>query len=277
VRKLSVLAAYPYLKGDVLEVIARQGDKLRFLLDSGAFTAWKAGSAISLDAYCRFIETLPFEPWRYFTLDVIGDPVATMRNYETMLRRGFKPVPIFTRGEELSALDHFYRTTDLVGLGGVAGADKASYQWVRAVTDYLGPRKAHILGFTSMDWIKYLKPYSCDSSSWESAARYGVVQFYLGRGQFTKLEKGSVFTKPTKAVLDRVRRYGINPNTLTKADNWRGGDGVARRLSAGSWVDLSLDVEHHLGTHLFLAFATKQAGQHLFDQFDRLTALRRAA
>ena len=59
------------------------------LIDSGAFTAWKANESISLDDYCRFIEKLPVTPWGYFQLDVVGDPDGTIRNYDEMRRRGF--------------------------------------------------------------------------------------------------------------------------------------------------------------------------------------------
>lgn len=119
--RLNVLVAYPYATPQVVEQLRQCGPDLRFLLDSGAFTAWKAGKPIELDDYCRFLEALPVKPWRYFALDVIGDPHGTMRNYEAMLRRGFSPVPIFTRGEDPSVLEDYYKTSDVVGIGGLVG------------------------------------------------------------------------------------------------------------------------------------------------------------
>lgn len=252
--------SFPYLSQQVLETIKAAEDDVCLFVDSGAFTAWKAGKTVSLDAYCKFIETLPVKPWRYFMLDVIGDPHATMRNYETMLQRGFNPVPVFTRGEDLSVLDEFYKTTDCVGLGGVAGSDKASYQWVRAVADHLGKRKYHILGMTSLDWIKYLKPYSCDSSSWNYVARYGNIQLYMGRGRVQwfireDLQDG----RDTKAIFERASRYGITRESLSKDSAWRGasknGKNLGLALSACSWIDLSLDMRKALNTNLFLACA----------------------
>lgn len=75
--KLNFLVAYPYCKPDVFEVLKNQTLPYRFLLDSGAFTAHNAGKVITLDDYCRFIEAMPVKPWRYFQLDVVGDPDKT--------------------------------------------------------------------------------------------------------------------------------------------------------------------------------------------------------
>lgn len=100
--RLNFLVAYPYCKPDVFEVLKNQTLPYRFLLDSGAFTAHNAGKVITLDDYCRFIEAMPIKPWRYFQLDVVGDPEKTARNYEKMLERGFTPVPVFTHNESLS-------------------------------------------------------------------------------------------------------------------------------------------------------------------------------
>ena len=80
--RLNILVAYPYMNPQVIESLRRCGSWLRFTLDSGAFTAWKAGKPIELDDYCRFLEQLPIKPWRYFTLDVIGNPDGTLKNYE---------------------------------------------------------------------------------------------------------------------------------------------------------------------------------------------------
>lgn len=120
---LSVLVAYPYVKKDVVEALAafekNNPGNLRLLLDSGAFTAWKSGNPIKLDDYCRFLETLPFKPWRYITLDVVGNAEETARNYEIMLERGFNPVPVFTPSESLSAIDDLYKTSDYIAAGGL--------------------------------------------------------------------------------------------------------------------------------------------------------------
>lgn len=272
--RLSCLVSYAYYGNDIDKLLHEAQSYTRVLIDSGAYTAWKTGRQIQLDDYCRFLESLRIPAWRYFSLDVIGDPGATMRNYETMLKRGFNPIPILTRGEDFSTLEDFYKTSDMVGLGGVAGADSASYVWVRQVMERVAGRKAHILGFTSLNWVKYLRPYSCDSSSWLSAARYGTAYIYAGNGTMKMVPKKKFATKPDAQLMSRIRHYGINATELQKNDSWKGNWSLSNRLSAMSWVDASLDVQKHLNTHLFLAFSTSPACSMLLTAYKNVQHIR---
>ena len=252
--RLNILVAYPYLNQQMIDLLKEVGPSLRFTLDSGAFTAWKAGKPIQLDDYCRFLEQLPIKPWRYFALDVIGDPEGTQRNYETMLARGFKPVPIFTRGEDPSVLDEFYKTSDVVGIGGLVGTP-GNHGFVKGIMRHVGKRMVHWLGFTDLDFIKVYRPFMCDSSSWESGARYGGLKLYMGQGQFKSIKKSQFQQRPPQAILDRIKWLGVDPYSLAQVNNWYGGYSASRTLCARSAVAMSVDVERNLGTKLFLAIA----------------------
>lgn len=255
-QKLNLLVAYPYLKPEVVKLIQEHQQDIRFVLDSGAFTAWKAGKPIKLDDYCRFIESLPFKPWRYFTLDVIGDAHGTMKNYETMLSRGFNPVPIFTRGEDPSYLETYYKTSDLVGVGGLVGTER-NKGFVKGIMKAVRGRKVHWLGFTNLAFVKHFRPYMCDSSSWEGGARFGSVTVYLGGGHRMTIKKGEVVGRPVpSSFANAVQRLGFDPNDLRDVKNWHGGASISRRLGAASYIKLSLEVQKKLGTKLFLALAS---------------------
>jgi hypothetical protein len=270
--KLHVLAAWPYVKGTVLERLKELNPtESRFLLDSGAFTAWKAGKVLQLDDYCRFVESLPVRPWRYFSLDVIGNPHATLKNYEAMLARGFNPVPVFTRGEDPSVLEEYFRTSEVVGLGGVAKADQSAYAWARWAMQKVAGRKVHILGFTSMDWVKFLRPYSVDSSSWNGFGRYGGVDVYMGHGKFTKIDRKTAAKKLKEpALVAALRRLGVEPTDLMKPEAWAGDRALCGKLCAASWVACSAEVGRGLDTHLFLAAATDWQVTNLRDAYNSL-------
>lgn len=259
--------AYPYIKQDVLRFFVERKDEIRLLIDSGAFTAWKAGSTISVDDYCRFIETLPIKPWRYFTLDVVGDPKGTLKNYETMLKRGFNPVPIFTRGEDPSLLDEYYKTSDVVGIGGLVGTEK-NRGFVKGIMSKVKGRKVHWLGFTNLAFIKVFKPYMADSSTWEMGARFASCSLYLGRGlpivQVTKTALRKQLRN--QEIVRAIQGYGLNPNDLMKNENWSGGRSVIRRLGAKSARRLSEDVGKNIGTNLFLAAATRSGAELLLEE-----------
>lgn len=260
---LNLLSAYPYLAKGMLDLIAANAGHVRFLLDSGAYTAWKTGKEITLDGYCKFVEELPVTPWRYFTLDVIGDPDATRRNYETMLQRGFKPVPIFTRGEAWSVLDEYYQTSDYVGLGGLLNGDESREWYVDQAIKHSGTRRVHLLGYTEMQRLKQWRPYTCDSSSWLSAERYGTAYIYQGFGRFETWKRTSASKQPPDRLLERIRQLGFKASDFSTHANWLRGNSLTQFLSAASWVAASLDVGKHLGTKLFLSCSTERSVRQL--------------
>ena len=267
---LNLLVAYPYyMMPQTQEVMKRCGRELRFVLDSGAFTAWKSGNPIELDDYCRFLETCQPTPWRYFSLDVIGNPSATIKNYETMLKRGFNPIPVFTRGECPSVLETFYETSEVVAIGGLVGT-LGNRGFVKGIMKYVKKRWVHWLGFTNLDFIKWYKPYMCDSSTWETGARYGNIPLYMGNGKMLMISKKDFQGKPDYRILDRIKQLGIDPYLLSKKDSWHGGESVSRTLCARSGVALSVDVERKTSTKLFLASATTLAVDLLIQSFRKL-------
>lgn len=272
--RLNFLVAYPYCKPDVFEVLKNQTLPYRFLLDSGAFTAHNAGKVITLDDYCRFIEAMPIKPWRYFQLDVVGDPDKTARNYEKMIERGFTPVPVFTHNESLSRLDELYETSDVVALGGLVG-NKNRKSIVRRVMNHAKGRKVHLLGFTNEQYVKFYKPYMCDSSSLLSAQRYGTLSIYCGRGKMTSLQKSDFLSRPKREILEILTRWGFDPKALAKKENWTDSASMTKpslhqEVSYYSWVLKSLDYEKNLKTKLFLSVSNQQQVMVLFRNFQRI-------
>ena len=253
---VNLLITFPYFKGALLKVAIEQHSKVRLVVDSGAFTAWRLGKTVKLDDYCHFLDTLPIKPWRYFSLDVVGDPGGSMRNYETMLQRGYKPVPIFTRGEDPSVLDDYYKTSDVVAIGGLVGT-KGSQGFVNGIMKHVAKRKVHWLGFTNMDYLKFYRPYMCDTSSWESGARFACLNLYVGHGQFIAIKKSEFVNKPNDKVINAVKRLGLDPYQLGRTANWHGGYSLSRTLCAASAVALSADIERNIGTKYFISVAAE--------------------
>jgi hypothetical protein len=251
---LNLLVAFPYMKPDVVEQI-RKLRHARILVDSGAFTAWKAGKSVDLDEYCRFIEALGDLPWRYFMLDVVGDPAATMKNYEIMLKRGFNPIPIFTRGEDPSVLEDYYKTSDVVGVGGLVGT-RGNRGFVKGIMEKVGKRKVHWLGFSSRPFIQYYKPYMCDSSSWVSSLRYGSLTIVGPRLSEVRVKRTDFDKIPSKEVFDLFRWYEEDIRKMTIRKEWSNsgvGDLCLEKIAAKSAVRRVIDIESIYGTKFFLA------------------------
>jgi hypothetical protein len=262
--KLNLLAAYPFCTEPLLAEIAALGDDVRFLLDSGAFSAFTSGTTIRVGDYGAFIERLPFKPWRYFNLDIIGDAAGSDRHYQMMRDRGLHPVPIFTRGAGLDELERMYETSDMVGIGGLITNKRTAYGYAKAMIGHVGKRQAHLLGLTHPQWIQYLRPYSCDSTSFGRATRYGQMDVYVGDGRFQRYYSGDRKSEtgtnnsvnagpPNEAVIRAISGMGFDPYALRRRENWTRGWGLARWVSAASWVRYALDLERVSGTKLFFA------------------------
>ena len=252
----NILVSFYYIDNPTIEKLREHKETTRFLLDSGAFSAWKKGKTIEVDDYCRFIEKLTpiIEPWRYFTLDVVGDPVKTQENYEIMLKRGFKPIPIFTRGENISSIDDYYKNSDVVGIGSLVQTKK-NRQFVNAVMKKIGKRKAHWLGFTQINYLKHYKPYMCDTSAVNSAFRYARLGLYVGNGKFLSCGKSDFLKKPNTTITRIFKELEIDPKIFSKSENWIN-TGKPRNLentTFRSYVKYQLEIEKNLGTKLFIA------------------------
>jgi hypothetical protein len=273
---LNVLVAYPYATPPMLKRLAEYRDSIRFVLDSGAFTAWKAGKPIELDDYCRFLEQLPVKPWRYFLLDVIGDPHGTMRNYETMLKRGFKPVPIFTRGEDPIVLEDYYKTSEVVGIGGLVGT-RRNRGFVNGIMKHVGNRKVHWLGFTVPEFVLHYRPYMCDSSSFDSPLRFGILSLYVGRGKMIKVRSKDFIARPSQDVIDAVRRYGEDPAKLALKSEWVNSGRnrtTLERLTYKSAVMMNRDLEARSGSKIFFACTAEWKVPNLHFGLDYLRAIK---
>lgn len=274
--KLNLLVAYPYAKKGVLDLLSRfdkeHPNTLRFFLDSGAFTAFNAGKVITLDEYCRFLESLPFKPWRYFMLDVIMNEEKTMANYEKMLERGFNPVPVYTYGQDPKAIEYYYSKSDYVALGGLVGVPKnVMLNEVKKFQKMVDGRKSHLLGFTQIKGIKFFKPYSCDSSTWSNGSRYGEAHLYCGNGEFLKLKRKHFITKPSDKIIKAIRSLGFNMEELKIKTAWQGSYNKISELTLASWVKMSLECEKHIKTKLFLAFSSKKDGERLIESYKKQT------
>lgn len=252
--KLNVLVAYPYMKQGLIQALVKHQHKINFLLDSGAFTAWNAGKPIALDDYCRFLDSLPFKPWRYFALDVIGDPVKTMENYKTMLARGYNPIPVFTPSQDFADIEEYYKTTDMIGCGGLTtkyGAESVKY--LRKVFQHVHGRKIHLLGYTKPEYVKHFRPFSCDSSSWTRAQRYGLCDLYVGQGKYLSFTRRQAAQHPKPHILEAIKRLGFTLTDFMTEANWRKSRNIARVASARSWVKYMIDAEKAINTKIFLA------------------------
>lgn len=162
---------------------------INLFLDSGAFSAFTQGLEIDIQEYIQFIKDHEEFLEVYANLDVIGDPIGTLKNQEIMEEAGLSPLPCFHYGEPIRYLKQYLKKYDYIALGGMA-ADKSgaalSSQKRAAWLDYIFQEhicdkkgfptvKVHGFGMTSLPLMLRYPWYSVDSTSWVVTGRMGSV------------------------------------------------------------------------------------------------------
>lgn len=255
--------AYPYWKNEMISMIEPVKDKFRLLIDSGAFTAWKQGITIDKKDYAQFIDSLTIKPWRYFSLDVIGDAIRTQENLDWFFANGFTPTPVFQRGEDFSLLPKYAEHTGMVGIG-LGVHSKGSMNYLRETMRHTNGVNVHWLGITRPPWISYYKPYSTDSTNIWQTRRYGRMSTY-SRGRFSDWSRRGAKEKPPKKFTDLIKAIDIDPSIFQYEESWRGMYSPAQTVTARSWITYCREVERRFGTKLFLGILMPKDISFLID------------
>lgn len=282
--KLNILVAFPYFSKKIYEKLMElDPSTFRLIVDSGAFTAWNTGKEISLDDYAKFLKSIPSH-WDYkaVQLDVYGDPEQTYINYIRMLDMGYTDImPVFTRGDSLERLEEFYTHTDYIMFGGIAiGGQNTNY--VKWFCEMNKGRHAHWLGFVNMPFIKHYKPYSVDSSSIKSSARFGNLQIYAGNGNLKSINKKEFFNAPSNNVIEMLKKHGLTLSEILLLQNneaWRSNaksfkyksqNGIASFITYLGHTKRAIEVEKNLGTKIYQALSSEGDVVALFDALEFL-------
>ena len=159
------------------------------ILDSGAFSFLRGKTADwdkYVDKYCSFIEETNQK--YFFELDIdsiIGlDKVEIIRD-RIEQRIGKQTIPVWHKSR---GIDYWYKMVedyDYIAIGGLvsAGVSGKEYKYLQMMVDYANKKgtKVHGLGFTKMEWLKKIKWYSVDSTTWLGASKFGIYYFFDGQ------------------------------------------------------------------------------------------------
>ena len=288
--KLNILVAFPYFSNGIRKELEKQDpERFRLIVDSGAFSAHNSGHEIKLDDYCDFITGLQpsFPDMEYVQLDVVFDEQGTKDNYQEMLRRGFDPCPVFTRGasqdyfKELLALDKY------IFVGGVQRGKGAPNfaKWVLENSGGYKEHKVHLLAFVRPDFINHYKPYSVDASSWTSAARYGQLLYYT-KGRLKSMHKKDFAKMPKQAFLDSCKELKIPFNVVKKLrlnGSWKSttkfvydedpntpSETLGLFINTLNYIYYSIKAQNEVGTKIYMAVGDSSQLRLMFQCYDFL-------
>ena len=142
-----------------------------WVMDSGAFSAWKSGTEIDLQKYIDTARKLIEEDEtlsEVYSLDVIGDWEGTARNTEEMWRQGIPAIPAFHHGEPEEALLEMAEKYPKIALGGIVGVHKKEKKrWIGQCFARVWPKKIHGFGVGTKDIVMSFPFHSVDATNWE--------------------------------------------------------------------------------------------------------------
>lgn len=193
------------------------------IADSGAFTAFTLGAEIDHDAYLWWLQEHAAAVRFAFSLDVIFDAEASMRNYrygrEQLGDGGVRLVPTWHFGSPVSYLHDYCQMTNYVAVGGAVKFGKTptdlrrGCRMVHDVAAQYGTR-LHGLGITGTKTLFGLPWASVDSSSWKTFGRFAALPLAQADGRLVDVLEG----RGGRALLPERRAlaqaYGLNTDEM---------------------------------------------------------------
>ncbi len=221
----NALVSYAFFRTRVPEIKVHHDLGMRFIGDSGAYSAHTQGKIITLDAYADWLTDLAGRLVWCASLDVIGNPEATWVNFIRLRATGHQVVPTIHVGTDIRELDRYVdRGCDLIGLGGMAKRKdpKALMRWLVPIFRYardVHPQvRFHGWGMTRREILMHLPFWSVDSSGFGQVYRFGRLDLFdqtTGRRVTFHMNKGHTLAAGGEHFRDRL---GITPAEVAKID-----------------------------------------------------------
>ena len=179
---MSVLMSYAYPEAIkwFVDELQPTPKPVRFMLDSGAYTAFSVGKSISVDDYMRFISDYgkQYGITDVVSLDVIGDAKASYENAVIMADAGFDVIPVFHCGSELKWLHKLRERWNYIGIGRAGERRGTKLHWLyKSAFKACWPCKFHLFGCSNEPVLMEYPFYSADSSeSVIASCKFGEVR-----------------------------------------------------------------------------------------------------
>lgn len=216
-RTIGFLLSYHYFKSQDMDELAPHFAGFPLFLDSGAFSALTLGKPINIEEYATFIKRYGHHFTTIANLDVINDPAASYTNWLRLKELGAETVPVVHYGTPYTYLDKYIEAGErYILVGGLVGRSQTTEvrAWLVGVFRRGEPHGVgfHGFGLTNMQDLADFPWYSCDSSTWSAAWRFGNVHLWDSRGKRVSMQVGNPKSVYKHARL--LREHGVEPALL---------------------------------------------------------------
>lgn len=206
----------------------RKGNKVRLLLDSGAFGAWSRGEELDLKKYIRYCKDNAPYIWTAINLDKIPGSFGrrdnsqeevevsakqSYKNLQTMKDAGVNAVPVFHQGERIAWLEKYLKDGEpYIGLSASKFVRVDEQQrWLDMVFNILCTRggiptvRTHGFALTSFPLLTSYPWYTVDSTTWSLTPGYGqIIIPAWENGQWNYL------AEPTRIAISGVTHKSVS-------------------------------------------------------------------
>ena len=165
--------------------------------------------------FCKQVENKGYKNIRYIHFDFLDCTDSqyiekSNKNYDIMIRAGLNPIPVFRVHDTFKRLDDWLTNgCDIICIAGLASKEKAfKTYYIKALKKRFGDLCSHfhLLGYSNTQGLKYVKPYSADSSVWSNARVYydkkNTFQFKRKDGKIDSRKQG--FAIKIMSIKNRI-------------------------------------------------------------------------
>jgi hypothetical protein len=182
-RYKNILVSYfYYIKGGFRDYLMKNKYKYdSFFMDSGAFSFDNSGKNIDIDDYMKILKEDGIE--NYSVLDVIGNPQATLSNYNYMVKAGFNPVPCFHINTDIKYLYYYLENCEKLAIGGMVMSrnKESNLDEIFRLILLINPKiKVHGFGVSGLDICLKYPWHSVDSSSFLAIGKFARANKWTG-------------------------------------------------------------------------------------------------
>ena len=204
--------------------------RCKHILDSGAFSAMsnprKHANNDWRDYARRYADFIvQYDQRLFFELDIdsiVGhDEVMILRDIIEQ-RTGLRAIPVWHKSRGLDEWNRLCERYDYVGIGGFVTEEipKRDFKYVASFLSIARKNntRVHGLGFTSTEWLKKLKFYSVDSSTWNVGAKFGNICQWTSKRNMNQLYPSREISP--RRVKDRDGLNIANFNAWLQFQKW---------------------------------------------------------
>lgn len=254
-----------YRKTDLTRITHTAKSGMMLFGDSGAFSAASQGAHVSVADYEAWLREWRNELTVYSNLDVIGDPVATMRNQRTLESFGHKPLPVFHVGAPFAVLEELCEEYPYIALGGMVPYSTSKLgHWLVKCFRIAAKHDARFHGFgqTRHEYLRDFPWYSIDSSSWGAGHRFGQLNLW-DASACKFVDVGIRDTLAVRRNSALIREHGVDPESITNRATYHYRHAIAVNAVGWARYEAFLRKRHGgvalrdnsgpVGPHLYLA------------------------